>query len=463
MKTNFAKALGLALVLALMLSGCNLIAIDAKMQADEEIAEIDKAYARAVAAYDGGEVTVAEAIGDFNALYNETAYMYYYYFGYDMTEEDVRMLAQDVLSMRVRAEIAAAKFDEAHQLSAEELSAMEEEIQFAYESYLASALEEAQGKTEEDRNEDARVILRGAGFDYDSLYATIQTNAKQSAMEEILRGEITDVADEELQAAYDAKVAEQQASFIDGSSFESAMSGGDEIICWQPEGYRTVKHILVMPEDDVKNAYSSAVYALEGARYDLEYLEEELAAANDDDLQDGERTPEEIQAEIDAVSASLGDLEAAVKENEAACLAAVRETTDAIYDRLNAGEDFEALMAEYGEDPGMRSEPTKTRGYCVSAGSQNWEVNFRDASMALEKVGDYTAEPVVSGSGVHIILYASDVESGNVPMEDVRDALYAQTLAELQDAHCEGVIAAWVEEANASHDIDGFMAVLAGE
>ena len=59
MKANIAKVLGLMLALALMLSGCNLIEVDAKMQADEEIAKLDKLYSQTAATYDGGEVTVA--------------------------------------------------------------------------------------------------------------------------------------------------------------------------------------------------------------------------------------------------------------------------------------------------------------------------------------------------------------------------------------------------------------------
>ena len=31
--------------------------------------------------------------------------------------------------------------------------------------------------------------------------------------------------------------------------------------------------------------------------------------------------------------------------------------------KLEAGEDFESLIAEYGEDPGMQNEPTMSRGY----------------------------------------------------------------------------------------------------
>ena len=463
MKAGFAKVLGLALVLALALSGCNLIEVDAKMQADEDIAKLDKAYSAAVASYDGGEVTIGEAMGDFNNSYNETSYMYYYYFGYQMTDSDVRMLAEDVLNQHARAEIVAAKFDESNSLSEEELSKVEEDAQSYYESARASAMDSAEGKDEATRAENARVLLRRAGMDYDSYYANLLTSAKEDAMEERLRGEIAELSEEELQAAYDAKVAEQQESYTDGSSFESAMTGEDEIVCWMPDGYRTVKHILLIPADEIKTAYTDAVSALESARSDLDDLEAELEAAGDDEIEENERSAEEVQAEIDAVQATVPTLETAVTTAAQACLDDVKARTDEIYEKLAAGESFEDLIAEYGEDPGMQNEPTATRGYYVSAASTNWETNFRDAAMALNQVGDYTVEPVVSGSGVHIIQYTADVLGGAVALDDVREALYAQTLEDAQNQHCEDTISAWVEAANVSYDLDAFMAVFEEE
>ena len=463
MKAGFAKVLGLALVLALALSGCNLIEVDAKMQADEDIAKLDKAYSAAVASYDGGEVTIGEAMGDFNNSYNETSYMYYYYFGYQMTDSDVRMLAEDVLNQHARAEIVAAKFDESNSLSEEELSKVEEDAQSYYESARASAMDSAEGKDEATRAENARVLLRRAGMDYDSYYANLLTSAKEDAMEERLRDEIAELSEEELQAAYDAKVAEQQESYTDGSSFESAMTGEDESVCWMPDGYRTVKHILLIPADEIKTAYTDAVSALESARSDLDDLEAELEAAGDDEIEENERSAEEVQAEIDAVQATVPTLETAVTTAAQACLDDVKARTDEIYEKLAAGESFEDLIAEYGEDPGMQNEPTATRGYYVSAASTNWETNFRDAAMALNQVGDYTVEPVVSGSGVHIIQYTADVLGGAVALDDVREALYAQTLEDAQNQHCEDTISAWVEAANVSYDLDAFMAVFEEE
>lgn len=457
MNKTFAKALALLIALACLLSGCNLIEIDPKMQADEDIAKINQKYSKTAASYDGGAITIGEAIGDFNSYYNEMAYMYYYYLNMSLSQSDALSMAEEVLAAHVRAAIVSAKYDEAHSLSDETIAAMEADIQTAYEDNLASAMEEAEGKTEAAKAENARVLLREFGLDYDSYYANVLTSTKTSEMEDILRAEITEVSEEELQAAYEAKLAEQQSLYTDGSSFESAMTGSEEIVCWMPEGYRRVKHILLMPADEIKSAYGLAADALESSESDLEALKAELQAANDDDLQEGDRTPEEIQKEIDAIEETLPNLKRALAEAEQACLDDVQADADAIYDRLAAGESFEALIAEYGEDPGMQNEPTMSRGYYVSAASQNWESNFRDGAMALASVGDYSQTPVVSGSGVHIIQYTADVPAGNVDLEQLRDALTAETLSELQDAHCESTIDAWVEAAHPSYDAQALL------
>lgn len=454
MKTAFAKVLALAMVLALMLSGCNLIEIDPKIQADEDIAKIDKAYAQVAASYNGGDVTVSEVMGDFNNMYNETAQMYYYYYGMEMTHDDVHALAEDVLSQRVRGEITAVKFDADYGFTDEELAAEEENIRLTAENYQQSAMEVAEGKDEKAKAENARVLLRESGVDYDSLYDSMMVYAKQMRMEEILRGEITEVSEEELTAAYEAKVADQQERFTDGYSFESAMSYGDETVCWKPDGYRAVKHILVIPDSALTDAYADAQFNLDMSKSDIEYLEEELFAAQDDDIAEGERTAEEIQAEIDAIQAAIPGQEENVQAAEQAILDSVKETTDEIYARLENGETFEDLIAEYGEDPGMQNEPSKTSGYYVSTESQNWEVNFRDAAMALEQVGEYTAEPVLSGSGVHIIQYTADVLGGEVELEEVRDVLYAETLEAMQNEHCEEIIAAWMAEVNPVYNVE---------
>ena len=463
MKAKFAKVLALVMMLALVLSGCNLIEIDAKMQADEDIAKIDERYGKVVAGYDGGEITAGEIMADFNSYYNEMAYMYYYYLGSEISAEETTAIMQEVMAERVRTEIAAAKFDESNALSDEEIAAAEAEAQAVYDENFAGALESAQGERDDQKQEYARVIMAEYGLDLETLQENTLLAAKAQRMEEILRAEVAEVSDAELQAAFDERVAQQQSSYTDGYSFENAMSSEGEIVCWMPEGYRSVKHILVMPDETTKTAYNSAVSNLETAKADLETLNAELIAANDGELAEGERSAAEIQAEIDAINATMGEKEMAVSTAEQICLMAVSETTDEIYARLQNGESFDSLIAEYGEDPGMQSEPTMSRGYCVSEASINWEVNFRDAAMALANVGDYTARPVVSGSGVHIIQYTADVPAGEVDIETVREALSAETLTALADEHVESTISAWMEAAKPSYDVVGFDAVFSAE
>lgn len=463
MNARLAKVLGLILTLALVLSGCNLIEVDADMQADEDIAKLDKQFSKVVATYDGGEVTADDVMGEFTSAYNQTYYMYQYYLGYSMTADDVHALMEDSINQHVRSAIVAEHFDETMELTAEELSEVETLAQEEFDSMQESALASAEGKTDKEKQANARVLLRQEGMTYDSIYARQLLSAKVSKMEQSLRDAVTEVSDEDLQAAYDAKVAEQQESYTDGRSFESDMTGDSAIVCWIPEGYRTVKHILVIPEDELLSAYKTAVSELESAQSTLEGYEAELAALNDDDATEEARSAEEIQADVDAAEAAVADAQSAVETAAQACLDSVKDKTDEIYARLEAGEDFETLIAEYGEDPGMKNEPTSSRGYYVSAASANWEVNFRDAAMALENVGDYTAVPVISGSGVHIIRYESDVTAGPVALDEVRDALYAETLTGKQEANVTDTIDAWVAERNVSVDAEAFETAFAGE
>ena len=78
-------------------------------------------------------------------------------------------------------------------------------------------------------------------------------------------------------------------------------------------------------------------------------------------------------------------------------VAAARELAYELSGRINAGEDFDTLLAEYGEDPGQAYYPD---GYCFQPGQM--VTAFEDAVEALQP-GEITAEPVESELGYHII------------------------------------------------------------
>ncbi|MBQ8507718.1 MAG: peptidylprolyl isomerase [Clostridia bacterium] len=459
MMRKYAALLAALLALSLLLGGCG-----AAKKAEKELERLEEKYQAVVASYDGGEVTVEEVMGEFNSLYG----MYLSYLsmlGYEMTADDVYSLMQDAMEQHVRMEVAAARFDMEYSLTAEEISAAEEAAQAQYDQLYAQAIETVEGRNDAERQANARVAMKEAGYELDGLTANTLMWKKVEKMEEILGAEVQELSEEELFAAYEEKISEYQTALEDGSaSIEDDMASENGVAYWMPGGYRSVKHILLIPSDEAKLAFTDAEYAVEKAGDALADLEEELADIQDyDGGEPLERSEEAVRAEIAAAGEKIASLEAELAAARQACLDEVREKTDEIYARLEAGEDFSALIAEFGEDPGMQSEPTASRGYYVSAASTNWEENFRDGALELTNPGDYSPEPVVGSSGVHIIFYAAEVSAGAASFDDVRDILYGETMETARLEHCEETIDAWVAELNPVYDTEVFSTVFLEE
>ncbi len=455
MKRKSASLVCLLLALMLLLSACG----NPARKIEKEIEKLNADYAAIVATYDGGEVTAGEAMSDFNYMYS--MYMSYLSaYGYEITAEEIRALMGSALQTRARMEIAAARFDAEYDLSKEEIIQLEVDAKAQYDESYAQALVQASGESEAERDANARLLLAEMGLDYDRLYNNLLLGEKTRRMEKILSAEIDSISEEELLAAYEDRVGADEEAYSSGSAFfEMDMTETDKLICWRPEGFRAVKHILLIPGDDVMAAYNAAVSALEEGEAVLAELEEELQAAEDDDSEEGPaRSVAELESLIAAAEANAAALEADVLAAADACREAVKESSNAVYARFAAGEDFDALMAEFGQDPGMQVEPTMERGYCVSAESIIWEPAFRDGAMSIANVGGLTAEPVVSSSGVHIIYYAEAVTGGAVPFEQVREELYAEVLENTRENYADDTIEGWIAETNPEYDIDAFAA-----
>ncbi len=485
MRHTIVKLTGLLVVLALTLTGCNLIGIDPLMQLDEDFAKLDKDYAAVVAEYDGGTVTKGDALGRFASMYSYYTQMYSM-FGMSMTNDVVENVKQQAAEAVVEAAAVSKELEKRGlSLSEDKLAEVQKAADENYKSAYDNFYQNAAGKGDVKARQ-AEYDMYANGYNKDTFYITQLDQANHELLEETVKAEIADLTDEELQAAYDAKVTEDQEAYADNASaFETAMSSDSEIVAWIPEGYRTVKHILVKPEDDVLTAVTDARAALSTAKNELNTFENELSELNDktageetaeeeatdeepaeeeaaeEEAADAEpteapRTAEAIQADIDRTKADIEAKQKAVEEAEAACLASVKDKTDEIYAKIEAGDDFAALIEEYGEDPGMKNEPTASRGYYVCAAQGNWDEHFNEGAMSLEKVGDVTMTPVISSSGVHIIRYETDVTSGPVALDDIREKLHDTTLNDRKDEHYDDVLSDIVEALNPVYHMDAF-------
>jgi hypothetical protein len=210
-----------------------------------------------------------------------------------------------------------------------------------------------------------------------------------------------------------------------GASFGTDVADG-ALITYIPSGYRAVKQILLMPDDEDQEARL--------------LCEQELADINiamENEVATGEQAARKpiVEAMLQALDAKFQSL------------------VDEVMEKVDAGEDFEALIAQYGQDPGMFAEPFKTNGYYVSASCTGWDPGFVAAAMSLENQGD-VSEPFAGvwyTNGVFIVRYEYDLVPGPVPFAEVRDAIAEGALSAMKDGAFQEAVGQWYAEAEITY------------
>lgn len=402
--------LALVLVFALLMStSCSLIIKDEAVDMATPVIEV------AGKTITKGEVkSLIEDIHD----YNEQMYNYYYGMTYDRTAEDSIADAKEqaiqglIESIVVDAKITEYGFDS---FTEEEMAEIEAAAKEDYDLYYDTIKNFYFSGTELTGDElEAAVaaeMMNMVGF---STLEGAMDQIKYSKSQEKLVAELNKdivVSEEELTTEYNARVDSAKASYTAAAyTYGTAITNG-ETPYYAPEGYRYVKHILLQFTQEDQEAIAEIETAIANLTLDQDAAElnEQLAAAK-------EQAYANLQTKVDEISAKLAE-----------------------------GADFDALIAEYNEDPGMNGE---SAGYPVCATSIDWVEEFKDASMALANVGDVSA-PVRSEYGIHFIKYQSDLASGEIGLENVREALTAELQAAKESSNVETCVAQWVEEANA--------------
>lgn len=466
MKHTLKALIALLMLAAVLLTGCSGQS-DTMKKIEDQKKSLEERFKTVIAEYDGGTITMMDVLPSFYSMYSYY-YQLYSMFGMTVDDDMINELKDQTARYAVQCRVVEAEFERRGLTLDKTEEEYNAEADKNYNDQLESCIQQITSGTDEEKKANAELILYSQGLTIESNRKQTILNAKIDKVVSAVEDEAAKPTEDDISAYYTEKLAEDEKTYTETpNGVETAMTDG-KAVCWMPEGYRTVKHVLVIPESVVLKAVTDARSALTTAQNQLSTLETELAnataapaetetaapEATEAAATEAPRTAEEIQADIDAKKAELPDLEKAVADAEAACLASVKEKTDSVYAALESGTDFDSVMAEYGEDPGMKSEPNKTTGYYVRSDSRIWDSKFTEGAMALENVGDYSKEPIISSSGVHIIYYASDVTSGAVPFESVHDALYAEKEESLRTEHMADELAKWVEAVNPVYHLD---------
>ena len=128
--------------------------------------------------------------------------------------------------------------------------------------------------------------------------------------------------------------------------------------------------------------------------------------------------------------------------------APVEAEAQAALDQIAAGADFEQLLADLGDDEGMKDAYLRAEGYHVSKDSLLWPQEFISAAMAMEKPGDISGAIRIA-DGVCILQYVGEVPAGQVALDAVKDQLRDDVLMSAQFSAYEAQLGVWLQEAEA--------------
>ena len=447
--------LAMLLALTLLLSGCALIVKDEAVDNATEIIRM------------GDQVITKDKVKA--EVQNQLDSMAYYYSLYgssfDATsaeniaaaqEEAVKDLKQDLALTAKAAELGL------DQLTAEEEEKAKTSAQESYDSaldYVKTNMLQDSGLEGEELDKAAADKLTELGV---SLDAYIES-AKKTAVDDKLREyAIKDVAvtDEEIKTEYDSRVEKDKETYGENAGSWASAANNGTTLYYTPAGVRRVKQILTKFKDedqtaidDAKKAQTDANTAVTAANakvsaaqetLDTEGITEEIQTQAEADLKAANEELEKANTDLDAANKAVEDATNKAFENIAA-------DADEILQQLKDGEDWQKLMDEKNQDPGMKSNE---KGYAVATGMTGFDSAFVDAAMALAKPGDVSDKVKGSSYGYYIIRYDSDEAEGAVSLDDVKETISSALLSTKQNEAYNAAKEQWVEEAGIKVDMN---------
>ena len=229
---------------------------------------------------------------------------------------------------------------------------------------------------------------------------------------------------DDVQAYYDQLVESQTAAYAEDPSLyfdeeeNFEMNGGDPSVV-VPEGYLRVKAIAVFPQGTLDASYEEKTAQM--ADYEAEYGRLALTGADAARRSEIETLYAALKLETDAMYAAYMQ-DAKAKIDEAHAL-------------LEAGGDFDEVLASHGEDPTFTDYTLiAERGRLMSetAGADDWDDALRAAALALAD-GAYS-DVMQVGDAYYILCRVGGEAAGTRPLDEVHAAVEAAALLAEQDS-----------------------------
>lgn len=360
---------------------------------------------------------VVAKVGDVDITYTQFYSLFETYSSYGMidtsTSEKIKEAHATIFEQLINSALPIAiAHKQGVTLTEEEKATALEGAASAMESYLADFLDESIAD-EAARTEAAIQAFNKSYKPQGVTYEQVKADTEKSYLDQALGNKVAEearagaaaVTDADAKTWYDEQIkterdiyAEDATAYYYDNQYYAYTGNVRPLVA--PEGLFYVKHILIKSE----------------APEDADAAGED--AAGEDELASSD-------------SASFRD---------------AKQLAQTVLDKLNAGEDFDALLEEYGEDEGMTVEPAKTQGYIMGEGYDAvYDKAFYDAALKLEKTGDTSG--LVEGSyGYHIIRRVGDVSTDPVPFDEVKASIHTYLTGQRQTEAYNAALEQWKGE-----------------
>jgi len=350
---------------------------------------------------------VVAKVGDVEITYSQFASLFNTYVSYGIldtsTAEAIKESHKSIFDQLVNSALPiAAAHNAGLTLTDEERATALEGAASTLESYLSSY----QDETIEDEAARNAAAIKAFDKDYKSNginFAKIKAELEEAVIDEALGN----------------KMSEQIRAGAESATEEQAKTWYDEQIVKDREEYAS--DATAYYYDNQYYVYSGEVKPLVAPK-GLFYVKHIL------------------------IKTEEAEDENTISEDSAYTGADPETVAKAVLEKVKAGEDFDALIEEYGEDPGMQSEPAKSEGYSIGEGYDSvYDKAFYDAAMELKATGD-TSGLVLGSYGYHIIRRVGDVSTNPIPFADVKEDILTFLTSQSESDVYNAAIEQWKNE-----------------
>jgi len=362
------------------------------------------------------------------------------------TGEEKAARLQNVVDSFVSLGVMENKLTEAgkNSFTAAEQEQMNRTARTQYEELWQMLYQQMQEQDPSVSEETVTSQLEAMGYTFEAILSEVELRERQNRAIALFCGSMV-LTQAQVDAYYEEQFVEP-----DREDYEHDIDRYDQEILlnnneafYTPEGYRYIRQVvLVFPEEALNACRSEEARVNRASRRMTAALQDLTLAATKADgwteaLADAKAAYDEAAEELDKAQQSWRS------KMQAISLSLLKETIDTIREQVENGVEFRLIVSRYSTDQTERN--LSGDGYPFHPDSQIWPEAFARAASGLKKPGDLS-DPVVTDQGIHLLLYAGDVPSGeHILTDEERQVLNVSAQRYYQLQKLNSLLDSWQE------------------